>query len=402
MPSPQWQFAARFRRNAFGWKSDTPILRLKEALAEIKSAARADPLLAADGAVILLEKLSPAISQVDSSSGAIGSAVSRAIETLVPLIAAAPSTSLVRHRWLQRLRAAVEDDDVPYLESLTEFWGELCGSPETASEWADIMLPPVQAAWQPGAPRTRYLKETTACLACLYTARRHDALLALLERAPFKWWHDHRWGAKALLAQGKVADAIVYAEASKGLNAPMGAIASFCESALLNAGQVDEAYARYAIAAAQGGTNLAVFRSVRKKYPGVAVDTILRDLAASQPAQQGKWFAAAKDAGQYKLAIEFARRSPADPRTLARAARDFAERQPEFALDAAMEALKVITQGYGYDITAADVLEAHAAAVRAAAVLQLSADAVGERLQALLAHPGINGAFILSVLGRVR
>lgn len=41
MPSPQWQFAARFRRNAFGWKSDTPILRLKEALAEIKSAARA-------------------------------------------------------------------------------------------------------------------------------------------------------------------------------------------------------------------------------------------------------------------------------------------------------------------------------------------------------------------------
>jgi hypothetical protein len=326
MSAPQWQFAARFRRNAFGWKSDTPILRLKEALAEIKSAARADPLLAADGAVMLLEKLSPAISQVDSSSGAIGSAVSRAIETLVPLIAAAPTTTLVRQRWLQRLWTAVEDDNIPYLESLTEFWGELCGSQETASEWADIMLPPVQAAWQPGAPDTRYLKETTACLACLYAARRHDELLALLERAPFKWWHDHRWGAKALLAQGKVADAIVYAEASKGLNAPMGAIASFRESALLNAGQVDEAYARYAMAATHGGTNLAVFRSVRKKYPGVPADAILRDLATSQPGQQGKWFAAAKDAGQYELAIEFARRSPADPRTLARAARDFAER----------------------------------------------------------------------------
>lgn len=63
--------------------------------------------------------------------------MSRAIETLVPLIAAAPSTSLVRHRWLQLLWASVEDDDVAYLESLTEFWGELCGSPETASEWAD-------------------------------------------------------------------------------------------------------------------------------------------------------------------------------------------------------------------------------------------------------------------------
>jgi hypothetical protein len=161
----------------------------------------------------------------------------------------------------------------------------------------------------------------------------------LLERAPFKWWHDHRWGAKALL-EGKVADAIVYAEASKDLNAPMGAIASFGESALLDAGQVDEAYANYAMAAAHGGINLAVLGSVRKKYPGVPADIILRDLATNQPDQQGKWFAAAKDAGQYGLAIEFARRSPADPRTLARAARDFAERQPEFAPDAAMEALK--------------------------------------------------------------
>jgi hypothetical protein len=56
MTTPQWQFAAR--RNAFGWKSDTPILRLNEALAELKLAARTDPLLAADGAVLLLEKVS--------------------------------------------------------------------------------------------------------------------------------------------------------------------------------------------------------------------------------------------------------------------------------------------------------------------------------------------------------
>ncbi|WP_373991689.1 hypothetical protein [Duganella sp. BuS-21] len=402
MSTPQWQFAARFRRNAFGWKSDTPILRLKEALAELKLTARTDPVLAADGAVLLLEKLSPAISHVDSSSGAMGSAVSRAIETLVPLIASAPSTSQVRHRWLQRLWAAVEDDNIPYLESLTNFWGELCASPQTASMWADTMLPPIQAAWQSGSPRAGYLKQTTACLACLYAAQRHDELLALLERAPFKWWHDHRWGAKSLLAQGKLAEAIAYAEATKGLNAPLAAIATFCEGALLSAGLVDEAYTRYAIAAGQGGTNLAVFRSIRKKYPGVAPDTILRDLASSQPGQQGKWFAAAKDAGQYDLAIELARRSPADPRTLARAARDFAEKQPEFALDAAMEALKGIAQGHGYDITSTDVLEAHTAAVRAAAALQLLPSAVDERLQALLASPGVNGAFIASVLARHR
>jgi len=64
--SHRWAFAARFRRGAFGWKSALPIQRLKEALAEIRQIARADPVLAADGAVALLEKLSPALEHVDS------------------------------------------------------------------------------------------------------------------------------------------------------------------------------------------------------------------------------------------------------------------------------------------------------------------------------------------------
>jgi hypothetical protein len=51
----KWQFAPRFRRNAFGWKSDTPIQRIKEALAEIKALAKKEPVLAADGAVLFLE-----------------------------------------------------------------------------------------------------------------------------------------------------------------------------------------------------------------------------------------------------------------------------------------------------------------------------------------------------------
>lgn len=70
-------------------------------------------------------------------------------------------------------------------------------------------------------------------------------------------------------------------------------------------------------------------------------------------------------------------------------------------MDASIEALRGIALGYGYDITSADVLDAHAAAVRAAAVLQLPADAVGARLQALLDRPGVNGAFVLKVLARV-
>lgn len=38
-------------------------------------------------------------------------------------------------------------------------------------------------------------------------------------------------------------------------------------------------------------------------------ETILRDLVASQPENEGKWFAATKDADFFELAIELANRS---------------------------------------------------------------------------------------------
>ena len=47
-----------------------------------------------------------------------------------------------------------------------------------------------------------------------------------------------------MAAAGKGAEAIRYAEDSKGLNAPLTAIAAFCEGVLLNAGLADEAYRR--------------------------------------------------------------------------------------------------------------------------------------------------------------
>lgn len=87
-----WQFRARFRRHAFGWKSSRPaVQRVREAVAEIKSVARTNPIVAAEGAVLLLAKLSPALERVDSSSGAIGTAVNHAIADLVPIIASSCS-----------------------------------------------------------------------------------------------------------------------------------------------------------------------------------------------------------------------------------------------------------------------------------------------------------------------
>ena len=69
--APVWTFRSQFRAGAFGWRSDLPIKRIKEAVAEIKKAARKDKVLGAEGAVIFLEKVSGALAHVDSSSGAM-------------------------------------------------------------------------------------------------------------------------------------------------------------------------------------------------------------------------------------------------------------------------------------------------------------------------------------------
>ncbi|MES2299931.1 MAG: hypothetical protein V4582_23025 [Pseudomonadota bacterium] len=403
----KWQFAPRFRRAAFGWKSDTPIQRIKEALVEIKAIAKKEPVLAAEGAVLFLEKVAPAIEQVDSSSGGIGSAVNRAIETLVPIIAKADVSCTVREKWLERLFDALQEDDMPYLEYLGEFWGELCATPEIAAHWADYMSPTLTTMWDHCARSGEYgyYKGTTACLSALFAAGRYDELRGLIEKSEYRHkasWHYRIWGAKSLAAAGKRVEAIQYAQDSKGLNAPLAAIAAFCEGVLLDNGFADEAYARYAFEATYATTNLATFKAIVKKYPGKPRETILRDLIASQLGQEGKWFAAAKDAGFFELAIELANRSPSDPRTLIRAARDFAVERPEFALAAGMTALRGIASGWGYDITGIDVLNAYAAVMAAAGAAGVDETVVQADVRAIIATSRGGGEFVERVLGQHR
>ncbi len=394
----KWQFAPRFRRHAFGWRSDTPIQRIKEALSEIRQVARKELVLAADGAVTLLEKLSPALEQVDSSSGALGSAVNKAIDTLVPIIAKADVDKSVRQRWLERLWQALQDDDIPYIEALGGYWGELCVAPELAGAWADEFLPVVERVWSPQASGHGFFKGTSACLASLYAAGRHEELLALIDKAPFKWWHNRRWGVKALAAQGKKAEAIRYAEESRGRNDPGWQIAQTCEEILLSSGLAEEAYRRYAIEANQGTTNLATFRAIVKKYPGQQPEQILRDLIAGTPGAEGKWFAAAKDAGLFNVAIDLANTSPTDPRTLTRAARDFAEQQPEFAVAAGLAALRWMSLGHGYEVTGMDVLDAHAALIRAAVHAGIDERYMNERIVRLIAGAPPHNDFVRKIL----
>ena len=353
-----WTFRSRFWSGAFGWRSDVPIKRIKEAVTEIKAAARKDAALGAEGAVIFLEKVSAAIEQVDSSSGAIGTAVNRAIETLVPIVSQAPASDSLRDKWLERLWRAVEDDAMPYIDLLPDHWGELCVTPERASQWADHFIEGARLAWSPDFPRGGHYKGTAACLSALHAAGRHDDLLKLLERAPYKSWHDRQWGVRALVAQGKSAAALCYAEDSRGLNEPVSQISFACEEILLSGGQWREAYDRYALAANRHGTYQATYQALTAKYPQIEPKAILANLVAATPGDAGKWFAAAKSAGLLAEASELARTSPCDPKTLTRAARDFAASNPEFARSAGLAALHWILRGHGYDLTSQHVVDA--------------------------------------------
>lgn len=356
---PAWTFAARFRRGAFGWRDEPALTRIKEAVSEIKATARKDPILAAEGTVLFLHKISPALQNVDGSSGAIGTAVRRAIEALVPIIASAQVDTTVRRKWLEKLFEAHGDDDPPYIESLGEFWGELCAGPDLAAEWADRLVGTVESVWSVGPGQYAFFHGTNICLAAMYAAGRYEPLLALLrkERRPF--WFHRQWGVKSLLALGRKAEALRYAEDCRGLNEPDVLIAQTCEDILLSSGMVDEAYRRYAMEAHRGSSYLATFKAVCRKYPGKDRQVILSDLVSTTPSDEGKWFAAAKDAGLLEMAIDLARRSPTDHRTLIRAARDFAASHPAFAADCGFLALHWISAGRAYDPTTTDVLDAY-------------------------------------------
>ncbi|MBW2703467.1 MAG: hypothetical protein JRF33_21830 [Deltaproteobacteria bacterium] len=395
----KWVFRARFRRNAFGWKSQPAIKRIKEAVSEIKKVARKDALLASEGAVIFLEKLSPALERIDGSSGAIGTAVNKAIMALVPIIAEAKADTKTRESWLDRLWDAYQEDKMPYIELLGEYWGALCASEEVASSWADRLFETCKMAWSPDPSLRGFFKGTSNCLSALLAAQRYKEIIDLLDMAPNRMWHDHKFGVKALAAQGKKAEALRYAEDSRGLNDDPIAIAQTCEELLLSSGLVDEAYQRYAIEANQAGTYLAWFRALVKKYPHKKPAEILDDLVAWTPGEEGKWFAAAKSAKLYNEAIALARRTPCSPQTLTRAARDFEEKNPLFAIEAGMVALHWLVEGYGYDITNLDVLAAYTHTMKAAEHADC-ADATKQRIRNLVARETFGERFVTKVLGR--
>lgn len=393
----KWAFKPRFRRHAFGWKSQPAITRIKQAVAEIKNVAKNAPLLAAEGAIVFFERVSPALEHVDSSSGSIGTAVNHAIAELVPLVANAPADGERRDGWLERLFEAHQADQIPYIERLADHWGELCASKEAASTWADRLVGITRMALSPDRSLRGHFHGTSACLSALCRAERFDELIDLLRVDTI--WPYKRWAVRALVAEGQKAEALRYAESCRGPWASDQEVDSVCEEILLSSGLIDEAYARYGVRTNQGGTYLGTFRAVTKKYPHKAAGEILADLVKTTPGEEGKWFAAAKAAGLYDDALALASRTPCDPKTLSRAARDYADKQPAFAVGAGLLALYWLVQGYGYEITSADVWDAYRA-TSSAADRHGSAVEVRDRVRKMVAAEGAGERFVTKVLGR--
>jgi len=360
--SPKWQFKTKFRANAYGWRgSKLAITGLKEAVKEIRTVAKSDPVAPGDGCVALMERLWPALQHIDTSSGALGTAVHNALEDLIPLLIAAPADRETTAKWLERLFDAVQQDGVDYLGPVAERWGEIARYPDLVNQYADMLLDRIREAW---ADRQRYnhVIGSAICLSCLLEAGRYDELRSLLALRRHRFWSDDRFAADALLRQGLWQEAIAYAEASRSkINGAFSdhAIDRYCEHILIQHGRSDEAYGRYGLASALATTNLATYRALARKYPERDRRQVLIDLIETR-GNKGKWFAAAKDAGFLDIAISCAAATDADPATLVRAARDFAGKQPEFAITVGVLAIRSLLSGGGYE----PLLSESASAVR--------------------------------------
>ena len=375
--------------------------RINEALSEIRAVGRKDPALAAEGAVLFLEKISPAICDIDSSSGALGNAVYLAVETLVPILVAAPVAVEVRAKWLDRLFDAMQDDDPPYIENLGDHWGELCAGIELATHWADHLLSLLRHVMEDRSKGTyAYSNGTVPCCSALFAAGRHDELLKWLALDPRPHWQHAIWGARVLAARGQIDEAIDYLRRHGGNYLPASVLARFAEEGLRKAGRWREAYQQHAIAASQASSRIATFRAIAARYPELEPDRILADLMASTPGDEGKWFATAKTLKRFDLATRLAWHSPCDPKTLTRAARDHLADQPAFAVEVAVAALHWISLGYGYDLMGLDVSEAYRYA-REAGERMGQLDQVEARLRKVLAAGSPTALWMQKVLGSV-
>lgn len=382
-----WLFKRHLKPNTFSWKSSAlAAKRLKEALAEIKAVNKWNSSLAAQGVVDLAERIWPAFAPIDTSSGMLGTAVYNTLIACIPIFSKSELPYKERQPLLERLFEALQQDGVDYLSPLGDHWGYLCASDEIASQWANFLMPTLRRCWSDAQPGSHF-SGATACLSALLRAKRHSELNELLQICPVKMWDYTKYEFDSLVSQGRKAEAIRFAQQmASEINAPMARIQEACEGVLLSSGLYLEAYEKFGLTWTQRNSNIATFRALVKKYPQIDKKRILRDLVAQTPGEEGKWFATAKDLGDFDLALELATLSPCDPKTLNRAAEKYSESNPEFSMRVALISLRWLCEGYGYEITNFDVIAAYMHCLNSAAKIGLRHEAISKMLEIIEKH----------------
>jgi hypothetical protein len=361
MARHKWQFKARFRKTAYGWNgTGLASRRMREAVSEIKKVAKQDPALAGQGVIELFCRLYPALMQIDSSSGALGNALNKTIDQLLPILIQAEWDMNTRGQWLQKLYEAIQADDWGTFDSLRDHWGELCVYPDLARLWADELMPIVKEIWQNEAHC--YFVGSDMCLSCLLYTDQYDELYRLIQLNRSQFWPYIKFWAMALIKQDKPEEALSYIEqikSEKTVNNESPQMDHFCESTLITMGRTEEAYQEYGLKLSSYGTYLNIYRNLCKRYPTLNKRQILLD-CMDQTGPKGKWFAAAKTAGFLDIALACAKTGDSDPNTLLRATRDYAEKEPEFAVAVGIEAIMIFLTAEFHDpITATDINQAH-------------------------------------------
>ena len=345
----KWTFKSRFRRETYSWNGTAlASKRMREAVSEIKKIPKKDSALAGEGVIELFIRLYPALMQIDSSSGALGTAMNKTIDTLIPILIKADWDMNTRGKQLDKLYDAIIEDGWGTFDDLRDHWGEICVYPGLAHLWADQFMDCTKDVL---SSTNQYCSAVDMCLSCLVYTERYQELEELLQLDERHSWFHHKFWAIALIKQGKQQEALDYAGyilSQQRTDNSDPEIDSFCESVLIDMGKIEEAYDKYGLKVPSYGTNLNIYRGVCKKYPTIDKRKVLLDLIAKSGIK-GKWFAAAKTAGQLDIALDCAMTGDCDPDTLLRATRDFTEKEPEFALRVGIEAMMIYLTGSFYD-----------------------------------------------------
>jgi len=144
------------RAGAYSWRSSAKAIeRLKSTRTEVRSVARKDVVKAAEGVIALVQRIWPAFEHIDTSSGALGSAVNRTLEDLLPILIEVPADDNTRAKWLEQLRTAILDDGVDLLAPIADRFREIAAFSTSARPRAAVTSVPsgsAMAAVMPGPP----------------------------------------------------------------------------------------------------------------------------------------------------------------------------------------------------------------------------------------------------------